>query len=300
MKKLNDPDFFVVGLQKSGSYWITALLNAHPEIRCFPHLYGNQTGVGEGRIFDMLSSIDEDGGEAFKHSFLHYHNRFYADLVPLLDKISRKELYDKFRDRYREWCNNHREGKRLVGDKTTEYIFHLDMIDNFYPRVKKICILRDPKDRIVSWNFHQIRKGRKKDERISDDFILEYCKNRIKREYECMLNYKKDIYCITFEAMKRVPEKTTRGILKYLKAKIENKIINNMIEEASIDRCRKKDKLISGTDKKDLINNEIRKSHYRKGIVGDWKNYLSEDQVKLIDKSLFSLEKKVFRKYNII
>ena len=142
-KKNKNPDFFVVGLQKSGSYWVTALLNAHPEIRCFPDLYGGQTGVGEGRIFDMLASIDEDNGVAFKNSFLNYHNGFYADLVPLLNKISRKDLYIKFRDRYREWCNMHRNGKRLVGDKTTEYIFHLDMIDDFYPGVKKICIIRD-------------------------------------------------------------------------------------------------------------------------------------------------------------
>ena len=38
-----DPDFFIVGLQKCGTYWLTALLNAHPEITCLPAMYGGQT-----------------------------------------------------------------------------------------------------------------------------------------------------------------------------------------------------------------------------------------------------------------
>ncbi|MCK5211114.1 sulfotransferase [Candidatus Parcubacteria bacterium] len=299
MKKINDPDFFVVGLQKSGSYWVTALLNAHPEIRCFPDLCGGQTGVCEGRIFDMLASINKDDGRAFKNSFLNHHNDFYADLVPLLNKINQQELFNKFRDRYREWCDKHSEGKKIVGDKTTEYVFHLDMIDDFYPRVKKICILRDPKDRIVSWNFHQIRKGRKKEEKISNKFVMDYCTNRIKKEYESMLKYNGYIHCLTYEMLKNNPNKVINNLLNYLEVKTNNKLISNMIEAASIDSCRKKDKSISKEDKKEIINNEMRKSHYRKGVVGDWKNYLTDKQVQIVDDILSSLEKKVFIKYKI-
>ena len=182
-----DPDFFIVGLQKSGTYWLTALLDAHPEIRCLPAMYGGQTGVQEGRFFDMLASIDEDGGEKFRNSFLNEHNGFYADLVPLLETASREELYSLFRERYRERFRRYSAGKRLIGDKTTEYVFHLEMIDDFFPQVKKICILRDPKDRVVSWHFDQLRKGRKEEKEISDEWLRAYIEGRVKREYEHIL-----------------------------------------------------------------------------------------------------------------
>jgi len=298
-KKLKDPDFFVVGLQKSGTFWVTALLDAHPEIRCFPSLYGGQTGVSEGRIFDMLASINDDGGKAFRNSFLNHHGEFFTDLVPLLGKVSRKELYDKFRDRYREWFAKHNpEEKRLVGDKTTEYIFHLPMIDDFYPAAKKICIIREPKDRIVSWHFHQIRKGRKKTRTISDRFVREYMENRISKEYRSMLDYGGFIHCLTYEGLFQSPQERIRDMLLYLGARVSDDIIAHMIAEGSIERVREKDTLYTrGKNKK--REGPLLKSHYRKGIVGDWKNYITKQQAEMIDSMTSDLEEKVFKKYNV-
>ena len=34
------PDFLIVGLQKCGTYWLTALLDSHPEISSLPPLPG--------------------------------------------------------------------------------------------------------------------------------------------------------------------------------------------------------------------------------------------------------------------
>ncbi len=123
MSETPPPDFIVIGLQRSGSSWVTAFLSGHPEIICIPTLYGEQTGVGEGHIFDNLAKIDEDGGKSCLHSFTHYHDDFFAPLVPLIiNKVSKKELYDAFRERYNLWCDVQRKktGKRWVGKKTTQ------------------------------------------------------------------------------------------------------------------------------------------------------------------------------------
>ena len=290
-----DPDFFIVGLQKCGTYWLTALLNAHPEITCLPAMYGGQTGVEEGRIFDMLASIDNDGGQAFKNSFLNHHNGYYADLVPLLGEISKEELFDKFKERYRSKLNKHRN-KKLVGDKTTEYIFHLDMIDSFYPQAKKICIIRDPKDRIVSFYFHQVRKGRINEGKIYDGFIKEYCSDRIIKEYESMLSYNNPIHCLTYENLSKNTQDEVTRLLRYLEASTDGNIIECMIKEASIDNLRGKDMLCKESKGK-KEGDEVTGSHYRKGIVGDWQNHLSNDQQLLIDDLLGELHQKIIDKY---
>ena len=41
-------------------------------------------------------------------------------------------------------------------------------------------------------------------------------------------------------------------------------------------------------------------SHYRKGIVGDWKNYMTPEQAESVNNVLSDLEKKVFKKYGVI
>ena len=93
------------------------MLDSHPEINCFPSLPGGKSGVGEGHIFDVLATIDQDVGKQFIKSFTETRDGFFADLAPYLNKVSRNELYDLIRKRYTEWCNSYRK-KRLVGEKT--------------------------------------------------------------------------------------------------------------------------------------------------------------------------------------
>lgn len=291
-----EPDFLVIATQKSGCYWLSALMDAHPEISCFPSMYGGQTGVGEGHVFDILGSIDEDGGKQFTKSFTETRNGFFADLVPYLHKGSRRELYDLFRERYSQWCNLYRK-KRLVGEKTAEYLLHLDIVDYFYPKIKKICIIRDPKDRVVSFHFHQLRKKQKTEEKITDEYVLRYCLNRMKKEYEILLNYNGNIHCFTYEALTKDPHPIIGGILDYLGVKRTKKIIDRMIAEASFENLTKKDRILNEGSRK--RGEENRQSQYRKGAVGDWKNHLTPKQAEIIDTTLSDLERKVFQKYNL-
>lgn len=297
-EEIADPDFFVVGLQKSGTYWVTALLNAHPDICCFPSMYGGQTGVGEGRIFDMLASIDEDGGKALKHSFTNYHDGFFADLIPRIESGTRQELYDAVRVRYSAWCQKHKGGKRLVGDKTTEYIFHLGMIDSFYPNVKKICIIRDPKDRIVSWYFHQKRKGRLPDDApLTTEFVESYCRERIMKEYAAIESYEGDLYGISYASLHADPHTAIEGMLHYLGVDASKEMIERMHEAGSLHTLRKKDTLTHNTPD---AENQLASSHYRKGTVGDWKEHLSDQQAARIDDLVGAAHIRIQKKFHLI
>ncbi|MBT3690772.1 hypothetical protein HOG16_00840 [Candidatus Woesearchaeota archaeon] len=295
-KEIKGPDFLVIGLQKCGTYWITGLLNNHPEINCVPSLPQGQDGILEGHIFDNLKSIDDDGGKHFCEVFSRVHNGFFSDLVPMLEKLPRHKFYDLMKERYIAYCNQFRT-KRLFGEKTTEYVWCLDIIDYFFSDIKKLCILRDVKDRIVSWHFHQVRKKRIPEaqaETVSDELIADYCK-RVKREYGSLLLYHNNIHCFSYEDMKHEPKKVVKEILSYLDADVSEEIINELIEKASFGSLTKVSKV--GGDYERKVGQELRTSHFRKGVVGDWKNYLKEYQLVYIREQLKELQDKINQKF---
>ena len=299
------PNFLLVGLEKSGTHWISGLLNAHPEVACIPFaaLFGWQEKYkkeffGEVHLFNTLASLEPGNENKFSRpleNFLTRNNGFFADLVSKKDLTSKDELYKMFIERYNELCEMHRQGKKIIGESSPAYIFYLDFIDSFYPDIKKICIIRDPKDRVVSWNFNQIRKGRKEEIEITDDFAIDYCQSRILKEYESILAYSGVIHCLTYEDLSNNTAKTTQGILEYLGVNTDESIIDHMIEEAAFEKVSTQDNNLGGRKK----GEELIASHYRKGIVGDWKNYLTASQGALIDELTQDLQNKVFKKYNV-
>ncbi len=306
MSEAKEPNFLIVGLEKSGTHWVSGLLNAHPEAACIPFkaLFGwqekyQQEFFGEVHLFNTLGSLEPGNEEKFARpiaNFLERNNKFFAVEAALAGKIPKAELYKKFIERYNELCELHRQGKKLVGESTPAYVFYLDFIDSFYPGIKKLCIIRDPKDRVVSWNFNEIRKNRKKETEISDAFALDYCHSRIMKEYEALLAYQGQIHCFTYESLQSHSSEVVRGFLEYLGVNTDQAVIAHMVAEAAFEKVSNQDNNLQGRKK----GEELIMSHYRKGIAGDWKNYLSEKQVKLIDGLTGETQKKVFAKYKVI
>ena len=292
------PDFLVIGTAKSAGTWIAGLLHSHPEIDCIPPLPRGQAGMDEGHIFDTLYRIDEDGGIRTGEIMTRSHKGFFADLVPYMHRVSRFKFYDMIKKRYNAHCNRWRtSGKKMLGEKTGEYVWCLSIIDYFYPGIKKICILRDPKDRIVSWHFSQVRKNRiPNSPKVSEILIQSFCK-RIKLEYESLLNYNGNIHVLTYEDMTNDPYKETKKMLDYLGANSSDEIVNKVVEEGSFKNRTKLNK--AENDKIRERGEESINSQFRKGIVGDWKNYLTKDQIKYIRKELRRLQNKVNKKFGI-
>ena len=188
-----------------------------------------------------------------------------------------------------------RGNKKLVGESTPAYVFYLDFIDNFYPGIKKICIIRNPKDRVVSWHFNQIRKGRKTEMKILDEFALDYCKKRIMKEYESLLNYNGRVHCLTYEKLSADSEAVIKDMLKYLGVETDDSVVFHMIKEGSFRNLVAKD---TGSEIRER-GEESLTSHYRKGTVGDWEKHLTIEQARMIDDLLLDLQKKVFKKFNL-
>ena len=300
--KLKRPDFLIIGMGRSGSLWTSAMLNAHPDIASFPslpfHTTSGEKRVGEVHFFNTLASLEPGTKDKFTRpisGYLTMYGKVFADLVPYQRKVSKEKFYKMLVERYSEHCDNQRGKKKIVGELTSEYLFHRDFIDSFYPGIKKICIIRDPKDKIVSWHFRTISTGKKKETKLTESFVFDYLKKRIIKEYKALLDYKGSVHCMTFEKLHEDTAKTIRDAIEYLNMPVSNKIIDKIIEKGSFKAMTARDTKTNGRE----IGEEDNMAQIRKGIVGDWRNHMDKDLAKEIDNSTRDLRRKVFKKYSI-
>ncbi|MFY9461871.1 MAG: sulfotransferase domain-containing protein [Candidatus Sungiibacteriota bacterium] len=296
------PDFLIIGMERSGTHWVAALLNNHPDIACFPTLpFYNEAGeqrVGEMHFFNTLASLEVENEDRFTRPFSDFstkYNKAFADLVHFKDEVSRDEVYRIFRERYSEFCDKQRGSKKIVGEATPAYVFHLNFIDSLYPAMQKLCILRDPKDKIVSWHFNMLRKGRKSEKHISREFALDYLRERIIPEYEALLAYSREVYCLTYEALSEYTYNVTADMVRYLGMPAPEEILRRMVEEASFENQTARDSKSVGRER----GKEDIKSGFRKGVVGDWKNNMSRELAEEINGATEDLRKRVTSKFNI-
>lgn len=294
------PNFLVIGLERSGTHWVAALLNAHPQIACFPSQYWyeelGKNKIGSVHFFDTLAGLE--GKSQFTRDFNDFsykYNEVFKDLVPLKETLPKEELYEKFVEKYSEYCKTLKGDKEIVGESSTGYVFVLPFIDKLYPGIKKICTIRDPKDRIVSWHFNQVRKGRKKEgKEITEAFAMEYLTNKIIPEYEKLMAYTGEILCVSYEALHNSPQKEIEKILVHLGFSPALLEMQTMIQEASFERQTKQE---GETERRK--GEEDYMSGLRKGIAGDWNNYINKELALKIDETIRPYTNKLFDKYDI-
>jgi LmbE family N-acetylglucosaminyl deacetylase len=279
------PDFFVIGMQKSGSYWLTALLDAHPSIRCFPSRPGGADGTGEAHLFDVLARLDTDYA-AFRTSMRRKLEGFLAPAVPddpPADPAGRLRVIEQLRARFNDYCDEQRKrsGKPVVGEKTTETVHHPELVEQLYPGVRKICILRDPRDRVVSFFFHQQRKGRLAGRSLGEADVREYI-SRVERDYRGLLRMRGPLHVLTYERLAAAPEAEIGRLLSFLGVDASDATVQSMMRSASFET-------LAGRRRGDADPS----SHYRSGTVGGWVEHLPASLAERMTAALEDLTREV-------
>ncbi|NOT43261.1 MAG: hypothetical protein HOP14_01500 [Acidobacteria bacterium] len=283
------PDFFVIGMQKSGSYWLTALLDAHPVVRCFPPRPGRADGTGEAHLFDILARLDTDFA-GFRKSMKGKLDGYFADIVPARAPATAGErdlLVERLRARFNRYCDEQRtkSGKPVVGEKTTETVHYPALVDALYPGVRKVCILRDPRDRAVSFFFHQQRKGRTAPgAHMSDDLAREYVA-RVRQDYEGLVAMPGPLHVLTYERLSADPHGTVTALLTFLGVDASPDTVARVVAAGAFDALAGR-----AAGEADPGN------HFRQGRPGDWRNHLSLDMARWMPLALEDVTRAVEEK----
>ena len=146
-------------------------------------------------------------------------------------------------------------------------------------KAKVIHISRNPLDVAVSlYRFSQIFTGYGCYSGSWDTFFDSFMAGRVPRGswYDHMVDWmkykeKKNILFIKYEDFIRYPHKMIRNIAEFIGKPLDDDTVNKIAEKVSFKSMK--------TDQKLNFKHDTLKGDFiRKGIVGDWMNYFTEEQ----------------------
>ena len=302
------PAFFVVGEAKSGTGWLTKILDSHPEVLCRPR------GLFFGRhhrheVLKSAGELKSAGGHmppaSLQNAILEDEylrlwversgwtedddpERCLTELARLaVDHFMGKELT--------------RRGKRMAGDKTPFFSQNvLSEMSEIYPEARVIHIIRDGRDVVVS-KMHHLWKAEARGEPVDllpeeivkrDAFYrdpevfsasqeggifreerlrawAEGWRTRVGRAVEVgPALFGSNYVEVRYEDLLERPDKEAARLFRFLGADASTEVVEECVEEASFEKGSGRQR---GQD-----DYPLRHGKYRKGIAGDWKNVFIE------------------------
>lgn len=172
-----------------------------------------------------------------------------------------------------------------MGEKTTEYVLHLDLVDHACPRVRKLCILRDPRDRVVSFHHQQLRKEVIAPRELSDEDVRRYA-DRVRREYQGLLGYVGPIHVLSYEALSADGPTVLTALLRHLEVQADPETVSRLLQAGRFET-------LSGRNRGEADD----RSHFRKGIVGEGGRRLTAAQQQILCADLADLTHRVAEKF---
>ena len=273
--------FFVVGHPKSGTTWVSTILDNHPQIACryeghfFPRSDGYLTLANALANSELLCRW-------MKRDFNRWIRNRDEELRVFVRLIA--QFYMQ-----REVLTT---GKPIVGDKSPTYT--LKPIYDIFPQASIIHVIRDGRDVAVSMAYHRSKEterymthymAEQLDEGIrlhkttgqAIDLPLEYIR-RVARTWreEVSTCRREGRQCfdsryleVRYEKIHEDPDATVSDVLGFLGASNSQQVIKHCVSQASFSR------LTGGRHP----GEEDPQSFFRKGIVGDWRNVFRKRQV---------------------
>jgi len=291
------PVFFVTGLGKSGTRWLTKILDSHPEVLC----------KGEGRFFSAgwrRADLDPANEKALASSL--YYALTHSEYLRLWIERSvwsRDGDPDEHLNALMRLATEYflveelsKSGKRLVGDKSPllDEGFMRE-VGAVYPGARVIHIIRDGRDRTVSsmhrgWRrasqgyLHRLSpeelargealrggsRGLTQTGVFTEEWLRQAARNwrllvgRAVEDGPALLG--SDYTEVRYEDLLERPNEEVERLLGFLGVDTEKSLVEHCVSSASFE------KLSKGRER----GQEDPTSFYRKGVAGDWKNLFNE------------------------
>ncbi len=289
---------FLVGHGKSGTTWLHMLFFHHP----------NVAAVAERRLFEH-----PDQNEALFDAFLDdeafqswFQSSSFGIRAPeqtgvryeLMRLMSDYLLYRALAMRKTAKGFERREpithfSEKIALNTEQDARVTIDTLKKLYPDAKIVHIVRDPRDVAVSAMFHSYRNFREKHERnwITDfvDSVLEGDNSNILKKqavsayfrsharawkqiagifhHKGEALYGEDYLLVRYEDLLAAPQEEVTRLLAFAGLSCDKPLVEEVVENASFKNLSKGRK----------AGEQDSASFYRKGVAGDWKNYLSPE-----------------------
>lgn len=255
--------FFVVGCQKSGTTWLEKILNHHPQMVC----------KGEALFGNVLHPSFCQALKAFNAQSAS-RNKQIDDVSELMfNKTQLDFLYLTAVGVLASQWGKDKPDLKLIGEKTPEHARTLSLLNNYFPNCKAVQIIRDGRDVAVSGWFHNLRTG---GDKFKQKFptLSHYIRYLIKNHWLPYINearafgkqHPNRYFELKYEDLHVNANATISKLFQFLEVDSAEKMITQCIDSASFKKITK------GRNE----GQEDRRSFFRKGVAGDWKNHFDQ------------------------
>lgn len=150
------------------------------------------------------------------------------------------------------------------------------------PNTKYIFLLRNPKDVAVSMYHHLRGKKSISYQNNWNDFFELYLSGQVHYgswfdfhlHWEKFLSSRQQVLYLTYEELKKNIKTCLSQLAAFLEIKVSAEVIDKVAIGSKLEEMKKNDK----ADCNWMRTNQNEAPHLRKGIVGDWRNYFTEEQ----------------------
>jgi len=256
------PRAFVVGCQKSGTSWMQALLDAHPEV-----CSRGEACFGHGLIVPMM-----------KHFQAYNASQRAGELNTFDGEDTLEVILHAIRILQRKWvdASESPERVRVVAEKTPEHAMGLGLLNAVFPHMRLIHIIRDGRDGVISGWHHNLRE---KGDAFKSRFptLASYTRYFVEHHWVPYITAAQrwggehpDRYLeIQYERVLESPIDHAKRIFTFLGVDTTGSVIEHAVERTSFRT------LSGGRDRGETDN----ASHFRNGTAGGWQNDLDARSV---------------------
>ncbi|MFI4855820.1 MAG: sulfotransferase domain-containing protein [Phycisphaerales bacterium JB065] len=271
--------FAILGAAKSGTTWMQRLLSAHPQVHCAEsRAFGTYFDPKHPTAIHITIDSFVDNLRRYYHPPADAGDGFYERMLfSILDAIGQTTLAES--------------GKAIYGEKITPYWGTgeqvLERLAAYNPALRFVHLVRDPRDVVVSGFVHQanihigsnhteadryrhlLDNQQIDDEQLDSLLSLWIDSNRAAANAASRLDH---THLLRYEDLLAAPTEQARALFEFIGADTNPATVEHSTQQASFRA------LSGGRDR----GEEDRTNFFRKGIAGDWVNWLSEPQTQRI------------------